>query len=108
MIPGQMTSLLQPLYISVNKPFKDSLWRCRANWMMEGEKSYTMGGWMQKVDLPTICLWLLKVWDKLPAEIIRRAFLKWSNSLDGTEDDVLWEDDSRSTSESDDSDADLL
>ena len=63
---------------------------------------------MQKVDLPTICLWILKVWDKLPAEIIRRAFLKWSNSLDGTEDDVLWEGDLGSTSETDDSNADLL
>ena len=110
MIPGRMTSLLQPLDVSVNKPFKDGLRRCWVDWMIEGEKSYAKGGLMQKVDFPPICLWILKVWEELPAETIHRTFLKCciSNSLDGTEDDVLWEDDSRSTSESDDSDADLL
>jgi len=61
MIPGRMTSLLQPLDVSVNKPFKDGLRRCWVDWMMEGE-TYTKGGQMRKVDLPTICSWILKVW----------------------------------------------
>ena len=37
-IPGGLTSLLQPLDLSLNKPFKDRLrYQCN-QWMMDGEK----------------------------------------------------------------------
>ena len=42
-IPNGMTSLLQPLNVSINKQFQDGLRRCWSNWIMNvsGEKTYT-------------------------------------------------------------------
>ena len=76
MIPGGMTSILHPLDVGVNKPFKDGLRRCCAEWMLEGEKTYTKGRKMRKADLPMICGWIKKVWEELPPSVIQQAFLK--------------------------------
>jgi hypothetical protein len=43
-IPGGMTSLLQPLDVSVNKPFKDRLKATYTEWMLKEEKEYTPSG----------------------------------------------------------------
>ena len=71
-----MTLLLQPLDMSINKPFKDRLRRCWSDWIMSGENAYTKSGRMRKVDLPMICGWIVKVWEEIPSDIIKRAFLK--------------------------------
>lgn len=43
-IPGGLTSMLQPLDVSLNKPFKDNVWRLYAEWMAEGDHAMTPGG----------------------------------------------------------------
>ena len=47
---------------------------------------------MRKVDLP-ICSWVVKVWEEIPSDIFKRAFLKCciSNNMDGTEDNIISE-----------------
>ena len=67
-------------------------------------------GRMRKVDLP-IFDWIVKVWEEMSPDIIKRAFLKCciSNNMDGTEDDIIWEEEAANVGDSDvNSDVDLL
>ncbi len=93
-IPGGMTSMLQPLDVSVNKPMKCMLRAKWADWMARGDKTYTKGGRMRAPDMPTVTQWVIDCWHDLKPAIIVRSFKKCciSNALDGSEDDVLWED----------------
>ena len=50
-----------------------------------------------------ICGWIVKVWEEIPSEIIKRAFLKCciSNNMNGTEDDIIWEEEAANDGDSD-------
>ena len=89
-----MTSILQPLDVCVNKPFKNQLHHLWATWMMDGEKTFTKTGRTRKPELETICKWILEAWESIPNELICQSFLKTSisNNLDGTQDDAIWAD----------------
>ena len=54
-IPGCLTSVLQPLDVSLNKPMKSKIRDSYNDWMMNGEKTYTKGGNMRAATLPTLC-----------------------------------------------------
>lgn len=61
--------------------------------MVEGEKSLTPAGNVKAPSLTTMTSWVLEAWRGLPKEMVARSFKKCgiSNSIDGTEDDILWE-----------------
>lgn len=61
--------------------------------MIEGQKSYTPTANMRAASLSTLCSWVLDAWRSLPIEMVVRSFKKCgiSNSTDGTEDKMLWE-----------------
>ena len=97
-IPGGLTSLVQPLDVCLNKPFKD---RLREKWMtwMSGEKTFTPGGQLQAASLVTVCQWVKELWQELSKEMVECSFKKCgiSNALDGTEDDLVWEEEEDSS-----------
>ena len=94
-IPGGLTSIVQPLDVCLNKPFKDRLRKKWINWMMEGEKTFTPTGNMRRPDLAEVAHCVSESWKDIEPNMIMRSFKKCgiSNSLDGTEDDILWQDD---------------
>lgn len=103
-IPGGMTSTLQPLDVVLNKPFKDRVRELYNQWMA-GDNPRTPTGRLRRPPLATVCTWVSQAWRSLPDEMVVRAFKKCSisNSLDGTEDDVLWDAASDKQSSSDES-----
>ncbi|GFX42436.1 DDE-1 domain-containing protein [Trichonephila clavipes] len=91
-IPGGLTSLVQPLDVCINKPFKQNLKQQWNMWMIEGEKSFTKGGQMCHASLEILCEWIIKSWNEIKPHLIQKSFKKYSisNSLDGMEDDYLF------------------
>ena len=92
-IPGGLTSLLQLLDVSLNKPFKDRVRKKWMQWMADGIHEFTATGRQKKPSEELICSWISEAWNDIPAEMIAATFLKCgiTNSLDGSEDDVVYE-----------------
>jgi len=61
--------------------------------MLNGNHTFTPAGRIRKPDLSQICQWILDSWNSISPDTIRRSFLKCciTNALDGTEDDILWQ-----------------
>ena len=93
-MPGGLTSVVQPLDVCLNKPFKDLIRQYWIAWITDGEKTFTKGGNMRAPPLDLLCEWVVCAWAAIDAKIVENSFLKCgiSNSLDGEEDDWLWKD----------------
>ena len=90
-IPGGLTPVLQPLAKCLNKPFKDNVRRKYLAWMISGPFEYTPAG--KKAPSRNLVLrWVHEAWREIPAEMVTKSFKTCgiSNSLDGTEDDVVY------------------
>ena len=112
-IPGGLTSVLQPLDVCINKPCKDRLRSIWSDRMASGAAKLTKGGNFQKPDIMLVATWVKTAWNDIPEECIARAFLKCgiSNAMNGTQDDAIYEEDipaAQATTEKEDDDDDEL
>ena len=92
-IPGGLTSVLQPLDVCLNKPFKDRVRTKWSQWMCSGEAKLTKGGNLMRPEINIVATWVKEAWDDIPSEMIIKSFKKCciSNSMDGSEDNALFE-----------------
>jgi hypothetical protein len=105
-IPGGCTSLLQPLDVCINRPFKTHLRRLYTEWMATAVHETTPTGRVKKPELTLICEWIITVWDSIPENLVINSFKKCciSNASDGSEDFIPSEGTTSESSAGEDSD----
>ena len=87
-IPGGLTSQVQPADVSWNKPFKAELYN---EWMANGEKSYTPAGNMRPPDKKLCLEWVKLAWSQVSTEVVVNSFKACgiSSSTEGSEDSLI-------------------
>ena len=62
-------------------------------WMAEGIHELTAGGRQKKPSEELMCHWIGEAWRDIPREMVAKSFLKCriTNSMDGSEDDFVFD-----------------
>jgi len=102
-MPGGMTSVLQPMDVTINTPFKDRLRQEYLTWISDPARELTETGKIKRAASSEVARWVLAAWKAIPESNIIRSFKKCciSNAFDRSEDDILWEDDGEDKGDSD-------
>ena len=94
-IPGGLTSHLQPADVSWNKPFKQAYKALYNEWMVSGEKSYTPAGNVRAPDKALCLNWVKEAWKSVTSDVTKKSFLVHvhvcgiSASTDGSQDSEI-------------------
>ncbi|KAG0439737.1 hypothetical protein HPB47_016544, partial [Ixodes persulcatus] len=83
--------------------------RLYTEWMASGSHEQMPTGRLKRAPLATVLSWIPSAWSSVSMDVVSRSFKLTgiSNSLDGAEDDCLWEDDApqKTTSDSESEDS---
>jgi hypothetical protein len=95
-IPGGLTSICQPLDVTINKPFIDNIRKEWHMWMAGGGAGVTALGNLRRASLSDVCGWVKRAWEKIPDEMVIESFktCRISTSLDGSDDEFTDNEDS--------------
>ena len=96
--------MLQPLDKCINKPFKNKVRSQYQAWMVNGPFTYTPSGKKRVPSKELVLQWIHKAWQEIPADLVTNSFKSCgiSNTLDGTEDEAVWEEEGAGADEADD------
>jgi hypothetical protein len=117
-IPGGLTSICQPLDVSINKPLKDNLRKEWHIWMAGGGARTTAAGNLRRAKLSDVCSWVVHSWEAIDDEIVIESFktcgisthldsnleITDKEDIDGNIDDVIDSDDNINDRECDSDD----
>ena len=92
-IPAGMTSVLQPLDVSVSKPFKARLSEQYDCWISDHDRELTALGKIKCAAPHAVAHWVSSAWTSITAELVTKSVKKCCISivLDGTEGNLLWD-----------------
>ena len=98
-IPGGLTSNLQPLDKCINKPFKAKLRMLYDTWMVNGPFTYTPSGKKRAPSKELVLTWINRARNGIPKDLIGKSFKSCgiANEPDGSEDDAVWEEEDEET-----------
>jgi len=93
-ILGGITSVLRPMDVSINKPFKDRLSQQYLTWIADPARELTETGKIKRLAHSEVARWVLAAWKAIPETIFVKSFKKCciSNALGRSEDNIVWED----------------
>jgi hypothetical protein len=69
-----MTSQLQPLDVSINKPFKHLVRKHYDAWLNKDNHILTLSGKIKRASASIIVEWISKAWKEVPVNIIENSF----------------------------------
>ena len=73
-IPGGCTKFLQPLDVSINKPFKSFFREYCDEWYRKGDFEYSKGGIIKPASRKLQVKWVVESWKKIEKDIIVKSF----------------------------------
>jgi len=76
-IPAGCTSLVQPLDLCINKPFKDELKRLYEKWLLDyglTDKNKTKKGYIKAPSSILILKWVMIAWSAIDSDLIVKSF----------------------------------
>ena len=83
--------MLSSIFISITVNLRDRLWR-RSDKVIQHQK-LPASGCQKKPSEELMCQWIGEAWRDIPREMVANSFLKCgiTNSLDGSEDDFIFD-----------------
>ena len=92
-IPGGCTSMMQPVDVSFNRPFKSAVERLASQHMQENLQGYVQGKFDASTRRVLFTQWVGQAWEEVSAdkEMVKRSFRKCgiAVAIDGSEDSEI-------------------